>query len=118
MQPHVKHLDIFIRTGVWFIQIANNYGQNHEYTWAQKEEFRQYPEKLLEHAKDIEGQINGLWGGFYTGSEGQKMMQDMFKKRMAEHIKDERLLKGFTPKWEVGCKLPRSTCAVPRLIFL
>jgi hydroxyversicolorone monooxygenase len=32
------------------------------------------------------------------------MAQEMFKKRMAEFIKDERLLKGFTPTWELGCK--------------
>jgi cation diffusion facilitator CzcD-associated flavoprotein CzcO len=104
MQPHAKHLDIFVRTGVWFVQIANNYGHNHEYTEEQREEFRRDPKKLLAHAKDIEGQINGLWGAFYTGSEGQKASQALFRKRMKEHIKDERLLEGFTPKFEVGCR--------------
>jgi hydroxyversicolorone monooxygenase len=28
MQPHAKHLDVFVRTGVWFVSIADNYGQN------------------------------------------------------------------------------------------
>ncbi|KAF2194076.1 FAD/NAD(P)-binding domain-containing protein [Zopfia rhizophila CBS 207.26] len=104
MQPHVKHLDIFVRTGVWFVQIANNFGQNKEYTQEEKDEFRNDPKKLLAHAKDIEGQVNGLWELFYTGSEAQKGAQEMFKARMREHLKDERLLKGFTPTWEIGCR--------------
>ncbi|MBF6841989.1 hypothetical protein HN289_20300, partial [Acinetobacter baumannii] len=103
MQPHVKHLDIFVRTGVWFVQIANNYGQNKEYSQEERDEFRSDPKKLLAHAKDIEGQVNGLWGAFYSGSEGQKASQEIFRARMKEFIKDERLLAGFTPKFEVGC---------------
>ncbi|CAO2658339.1 Nn.00g060620.m01.CDS01 [Neocucurbitaria sp. VM-36] len=104
MQPHVKHLDVFVRTGVWFVQIANNFGQNKEYSQEERDEFRTDPRKLVAHAKDIENQVNGMWGGFYTGSEGQKAMQDMFRARMKEFIKDEKLLEGFTPKFEVGCR--------------
>lgn len=104
MQPHVKHMDIFIRTGVWFVQIANNFGSNHEYTQEQRDEFRNDPKKLVAHAKDIESQVNGLWGTFYSGSEGQKEAQKILKERTKEFIKDERLLEGFTPKFEVGCE--------------
>jgi len=104
MQPFTKHMDIFVRTGVWFVQIANNYGQNKEYSQEERDEFRHDPKKLVAHAKDIENQINGLWGTFYTGSEAQKGAQDLFRERMKEFIKDERLLEGFTPKFEVGCK--------------
>jgi cation diffusion facilitator CzcD-associated flavoprotein CzcO len=104
MQPHAKHLDIFVRTGVWFVQIANNYGQNKEYSQEERDEFRKDPKKLVAHAKDIENQVNGLWGAFYTDSEAQKAAQQLFRERMKEFIKDERLLKGFTPKFEVGCK--------------
>lgn len=112
MQPHVKHMDVFVRTAVWFVQIANNFGQNKEYTEEEREEFRRDPKKLLAHAKDIEGQVNGLWGAFYSGSEGQKAAQDLFRQRMKEFIKDERLLEGFTPKFEVGCK--SCNCAASR----
>lgn len=105
MQPHAKHLDIFVRTGVWFVQIANNYGQNKEYSQEERDEFRNDPKKLVAHAKDIEDQVNGLWGAFYAGSDGQKAAQQLFRERMKEFIKDERLLKGFTPKFEVGCEL-------------
>jgi len=104
MQPHVKHMDVFVRTGVWFVQIANNYGANHEYTAEQKEEFRRDPAKLVEHAKSIEDQVNGLWGSFYKNSAAQAEGQKELKARMAEFIKDERLLKGFTPKFGIGCR--------------
>jgi cation diffusion facilitator CzcD-associated flavoprotein CzcO len=104
MQPHAKHLDIFVRTGVWFVEIANNFGANKEYSVAEREEFRREPQKLVEHAKSIEDQVNGLWGIFYEGAEGQKMAQELFRKRMAEFITDERLLKGFTPNFAVGCR--------------
>ncbi|KAK5550925.1 hypothetical protein LTR46_011068 [Exophiala xenobiotica] len=104
MQKYAKHLDVFVRTGIWFVEIANNYGHNHEYTAVQKEEFRQDPDKLVEHAKSIEDQLNGLWGSFYKNSPGQFHEQKELRARMAEHIKDERLLKGFTPKFGVGCR--------------
>ncbi|KAF9778780.1 hypothetical protein IL306_003425, partial [Fusarium sp. DS 682] len=102
MQPYVKHMDVFVRTGVWFVQIANNFGANHEYTDEQKREFKEHPEKLVAHAKDIENQINNMWGVFYTSSERQESTRELSRQRMAEFIKDERLLKGFTPKLELG----------------
>jgi hydroxyversicolorone monooxygenase len=97
-------MDVFVRTGVWFVQIANNHGQNKEYSQDERDAFRNDPKELVAHAKDIENQINGLWGAFYADSEAQKGAQDMFRARMKEHIKDERLLQGFTPKFAVGCK--------------
>lgn len=104
MQPHVKHMDIFVRTGVWFVEIADNYGMNHEYSVEEKEKFRRDPEELVKHAKSIENQINGGWDVFYHGSEAQKAARQIFTERMAKFIKDERLLKGFTPQWDIGCK--------------
>ncbi|KAF2123552.1 FAD/NAD(P)-binding domain-containing protein [Dothidotthia symphoricarpi CBS 119687] len=104
MQPFAKHLDVFVRTGVWFVQVANNYGQNKEYSQEERDAFRNDPKKLVAHAKDIENQINGGWGAYYTGSEAQKKAQDFSKGRMQDFIKDKRLLEGFTPKFEVGCR--------------
>ncbi|KAK5129827.1 hypothetical protein BJ546DRAFT_1060466 [Cryomyces antarcticus] len=116
MQPFAKHLDVFVRTGVWFVQIANNFGANHEYTDEQKEEFRRNPKALVEHARSIEDQVNVLWGTFYQGSEMQAVVQKMFKDRMADFIKDKRLLEGFTPTWGVGCR--RVTPGDPYMIAI
>ncbi|KAF2713802.1 FAD/NAD(P)-binding domain-containing protein [Pleomassaria siparia CBS 279.74] len=104
MQPHAKHIDVFVRTGVWFIQIANNFGQNKEYSEQERDHFRNNPAELLAHAKDIEGQINGLWNLFYDSSEDQKGAQETFRTRMRELIKDDRLFKGFNPKFQLGCR--------------
>nr|POE51572.1 putative sterigmatocystin biosynthesis monooxygenase stcw [Quercus suber] len=104
MQPHAKHIDVFVRTGVWFVQIANNFGQNKEYDAQERDEFRHNPEALVAHAKDIEDQVNGVWGAFYSGTEAQKMGEAHFRQRMAEHIKDPRLLEGFTPNFGIGCR--------------
>lgn len=57
MQPHAKHLDVFVRTAVWFVQIANNFGQNKEYDMKERDEFRHDPKALVAHAKDIEDQV-------------------------------------------------------------
>ena len=78
--------------------VAGNSGsQAKEYTDEERTEFRNDPNAIVAHAKEIEAQVNGMWGGFYAGSIGQKMGSGYFRKRMAEHIKDERLLQGFSP---------------------
>ena len=104
MQPHVKHMDIFVRTGVWFVQIANNFGQNKVYTDEERDTFRHDKAALVEHAKSIEDQVNGLWGAFFKNSQAQAQGQEIYRARMAEFIKDKRLLDGFTPKWGLGCR--------------
>lgn len=104
MQPHTKHLDIFVRTAVWFVQLSDTFAQGKIYSEEERDEFRRDPRKLLAHAKGIEDQVNGLWGTFYSGCEAQKGAQELFRARMREFIKDERLIQGFTPKFEVGCK--------------
>ncbi|KAK0110359.1 hypothetical protein ONS96_001975 [Cadophora gregata f. sp. sojae] len=104
MQPFVKHIDVYVRTAIWFISIAGNDGIATPYAEEQRKEFRTNTKALVEHARYLEGQLNGLWDLFFTNSEGQKAAQQMFAARMAEHIKDERLLKGFTPKFDIGCR--------------
>lgn len=61
MQPYAKHVDIFVRTGVWFGVIAGNSGsQASEYTEEEREKFRRDPSAIVEHAREIEGQVNGM----------------------------------------------------------
>ncbi|KAE8343375.1 hypothetical protein BDV24DRAFT_31997 [Aspergillus arachidicola] len=105
MQPTVKHLDVFVRTGVWFGVLAGNTGsQTKEYTPAEKDEFRRNPAALVAHAKAIEDQVNGMWGAFYTGSKGQAMGSASFRQRTANLIKDERLREGLDPSFAFGCR--------------
>lgn len=47
---------------------------------------------------------SGLWGMFYKNAEAQVQGQALIKARMAEFVKDKRLLEGFTPKFGIGCR--------------
>ncbi|PMD27582.1 flavin-binding monooxygenase-like protein [Hyaloscypha hepaticicola] len=104
MQPFVKHIDVYVRTAVWFISIAGNNGAGEVYTEEQRNRFRADTKELVKHAKHLETEINAIWDLFFTDSATQKAAQETFGKRMAEFIKDERLLKGFTPKFAIGCR--------------
>ncbi|KIW22105.1 uncharacterized protein PV07_12521 [Cladophialophora immunda] len=104
MQPFVRHMDIFIRTGVWFVSIAGNTQQNKEYSQEEKNKFRNEPSEMVKHVKFIEDQVNGLWDFVFKGTEASAKLAKIFGDRMKSIIKDERLLKGFTPKWSVGCR--------------
>lgn len=97
-------MDIFIRTPVWFVQIAKNYGQNYEYSHHDKEMFRKDKKNIVEHAKDLEDQVNGIFDGFFRHTDAQKELRDTYEKRMASMIRDERLRQGFTPNFSVGCR--------------
>lgn len=104
MQPHVRSLDVFIRTPVWFVEMAGNNGENHPYTEEQQREFRENPEKLLGHARELESSINGVFGVIQKGSEMQKQASDYFRERTAKMFKDKELAKKITPDWSLGCR--------------
>lgn len=105
MQPHAKHLDVFVRSGIWFGILAGNSGSMaREYSAVEREAFRRDPNSLVEHARDLESQVNGTWGAFYQGSEMQRMASGYFRKRAAELIKDERLREGLNPGFAFGCR--------------
>jgi hypothetical protein len=105
MQPHAGHLDIFVRTGVWFGVLAGNTGAPTKvYSEAERTRFRSNPSALVEHAKSIEAEVNGMWGAFYRDSMAQKGASAFFRQRMESIIKDDRLAKGFTPTFGFGCR--------------
>ena len=96
-----------VSQGVWFTGIAGNEGLNKEYSAEEKEKFRNDPDALIEHSKFIENQVNGLWGAFYSNSDMQSGAQKMLKARMAEWIKDERLLNGMSPQTSLVLSVQR-----------
>jgi cation diffusion facilitator CzcD-associated flavoprotein CzcO len=104
MQPYVKHIDVYVRTPVWFIDIAGNDGMDKKYSREQQEDFRKDIKSLVKHAKELEDKINGPWSLFFNDSDIQKEAKKMLSARMAEFIKDERLLQGFTPEFAIGCR--------------
>ncbi|KAM3076422.1 hypothetical protein ACMFMG_007241 [Clarireedia jacksonii] len=104
MQPHVKHIDVYVRTAIWFVSVVGNDGNGLEYTPEERENFRNNIPALVEHAKYLENQINGGWDLFFKDSPIQKGAQEQFSQRMKEFIRDERILKGLTPKFSIGCR--------------
>ncbi|KAI9372983.1 putative sterigmatocystin biosynthesis monooxygenase stcW [Aspergillus egyptiacus] len=105
MQPRADHLDIFVRTGVWFGVLAGNTGTPTKvYSEAERAQFRSSPSALVEHAKSIEAEVNGMWGAFYRDSAAQKGASAFFRQRTASILKDERLARGFTPTFGFGCR--------------
>ncbi|KAH8587358.1 hypothetical protein B0O99DRAFT_656438 [Bisporella sp. PMI_857] len=104
IQPYVKSMDVFVRTGVWFAPLTDGIPETYVYTEEQKAQFRNEPEKLIEHIKFTENQLNRGWPGFFKGSEMQKVMKAGMSQRMGEIIKDPYLLQGFTPDFAVGCR--------------
>ncbi|QSZ36642.1 hypothetical protein DSL72_006523 [Monilinia vaccinii-corymbosi] len=104
IQPHVKHIDVYVRTAVWFISVAENDGYAREYTAEEREKFRNDTAALVKHAKEVESEINSLWEIFLKDSDAQERTKKKFLARMEDLIKDKRLLKGFTPNFSVGCR--------------
>ncbi|KAL4944982.1 hypothetical protein BDV06DRAFT_232163 [Aspergillus oleicola] len=105
LQPHTGHLDVFVRTPVWFGVLAGNTGAPAKvYSDAERAEFRTNPTALVEHAKNIEAEVNGMWGAFYRDSPAQKGASGFFRQRTTSIIKDERLAQGFTPSFGFGCR--------------
>jgi cation diffusion facilitator CzcD-associated flavoprotein CzcO len=104
MQPHVKHMEIFIRTPVWFVDIAGNNGLNSPYTPEQIAEFRNNPDALVKHAKWLEDQVNSNWGLFLKDSKQQEMVKQYLINRTSDIIKKKEILENIIPKWGVGCR--------------
>ena len=104
MQPFAKHLDVFVRTPVWFVQIAENYGNNHEYSAEDQKNFREHPEKLVAHIKNLESLFNCRWNHNIVGTPEQKAIKAMTEKRMREMIKEDDLFKKITPTFPVNCR--------------
>ena len=104
LQPHVKSLDVFIRTGVWFANFLDEYAQDYEYSKEQREAFRNDPQMMLSHVKKLGTACDDIIKMMYIGGEEQKAGRNAFETRMSQYIRDPRLLQGFTPKWAVGCR--------------
>lgn len=87
-------MDVFVRTAVWFVAIARNYGQNHAYSEEDKRRFLNNPDELVSHAKDIEDQVNEAFNGFFRDTTAQSEDRRKWTARMANLIRDERLREG------------------------
>ena len=115
-----------MRTPVWFVQILENYGNNYECnenpclhtlasrfppsiklliyatpstdTEEQRTFYRENPDKLVAHIKELEDGFNARFQHNIIGTPEQKALAKMVETRMREKIQDERILKGLATK--------------------
>lgn len=104
MQPWVKSIELFVRTGTWFSRIADNFGEHKPYSDEERSTFRQDPESLVLHAKSIEEQLSICLDIQIAGSEMQQAASNWTRSHMREHLKDDRLYNGFLPSFGLGCR--------------
>lgn len=106
MQPHVKHMDVFIRTPVWFAEVAGHGGQNHDYEPEVRQKFRDDDDHLLATAKGIEDGLNGVMGikAMMTSSAESRAVKKYFQERMRKHLQDEAVYQQLLPDFSVGCR--------------
>ncbi|KAJ6072493.1 hypothetical protein N7467_010578 [Penicillium canescens] len=100
IQPYVKHMDLFVRTAVWFVQTAKDYGQNYQCTEDQKFEFHEDPSSssfMLKTSRTRSMESS-------RASSKIPMRKAKCEERMVGLIKCEKLRKGFTLKFGGGCR--------------
>ncbi|KAK4499757.1 hypothetical protein PRZ48_007943 [Zasmidium cellare] len=102
----VKQMDVFVRTPVWFAELAGHAGQNHEYPEDQRQKLRDDTNELLTTARSIEGGLNGIMGikAMMKHSAESRAVRDYFKKRMGEHLQDPEIFEQLLPNFSVGCR--------------
>ncbi|KAJ2890505.1 hypothetical protein MKZ38_001804, partial [Zalerion maritima] len=108
MQPFVGKMDVYVRSPVWFFVQPSEDGserpQDYQYTEEEKKRFREHPDEMMAHSKSIENQTMKLFHIMFRHGKAQKAVREKMTARMRKHIRDDRLLQGFTPTWSVGCR--------------
>jgi cation diffusion facilitator CzcD-associated flavoprotein CzcO len=104
MQPHVKHMSVFIRTPTWFVEFAGHSGKNTSYTAEQKATFRQDPTALVAHVKLLEDRMNSGFAVFLKDSPEQQGAAEYLEKRIAAIVQDTKIVSKLTPRFRVGCR--------------
>ncbi|KAL4805219.1 putative sterigmatocystin biosynthesis monooxygenase stcW [Aspergillus unguis] len=113
MQPHVKQLDAFVRTPVWFAEIADHKGENFDYPAEQRRTFTQDTDALVDYAKSLEAKLNSAAGikSAMSASAESRAVRDYFTAHMKEHITRQEILDLLLPTFSPGCR--RLTPGVP-----
>lgn len=106
MQPHVKNMDVFVRTPVWFAELGGHAGQNHNYEDEERQKLKDNTEYLLSTAKTIEGGLNGITGikAMMTSSAESRQVRKYFQERMRRLLENDDVYQQLLPDFAVGCR--------------
>ncbi|KAH0845345.1 putative sterigmatocystin biosynthesis monooxygenase stcW [Fonsecaea pedrosoi] len=120
LQKVAGHVDVFMRSPTW---ISPPFGasalsalrggdapdpgkRQYTFTDEDKKRFREDPQYYLRFRKEIEAEINVLFGMYIQGSDLQKQFRDVITKEMIRRLGpgNEKLKEFIIPKWSVGCR--------------
>ncbi|KAF2800321.1 flavin-binding monooxygenase-like protein [Melanomma pulvis-pyrius CBS 109.77] len=104
MQPHVSHMDVFVRTGIWFAPLVEEYEADYVYSEAERAAFIKDPLEIQEHIKMMEQKLNEAYPALWMKSDMQKGLRSHLEKVLDQQFQDKRLLKGYLPNFSVGCR--------------
>jgi hydroxyversicolorone monooxygenase len=106
LQPHVPRMDVFVRTPVWFAELAGHGGENTPYDDQTRKEFREDTDSLLAAAKKIEGGLNAGMGikALMPNSAEAKYAKEHVAARMKEFITDDYIYQQLLPSFALGCR--------------
>lgn len=120
LQPIAKKMQVFMRSSTW---ISPPFGggaltklqkgkdvdpgqRQYEFTDEDKRRFKEDPDFHLQFRKEIEAEINGLFGMYRQGSE----LSDLFRKVITDEMHrrmgpgNEELKNFIIPTWAPGCR--------------
>lgn len=106
IQPHVKQMDVFVRTPVWFAELGGHAGQNHDYEPKERQKLKDDTDYLLRTAKSIEDGLNGITGikAMMTSSAESRQVRKYFQKRMRRLLEDDEVYRQLLPGFPIGCR--------------
>lgn len=110
IQPKVGKLIAFLRSPVWITtgfgaKHAGPGGTNFQYSEEQKEEFRRNPEKYIQYAREIEGELNKRFNLMHLHSKDQKSSRELIQNLMCDQMgQKESLTKKMVPQFALGCR--------------
>lgn len=91
MQPTVKHLDVFIRSGIWLVDLGPHTGFPTPFSDAERHAFRSDVSRHVGAIKTVENLLNDKWLRVSADAAGRKEITDRADVRMKSRIRDERL---------------------------
>ncbi|RBR09789.1 hypothetical protein FVER53590_13320 [Fusarium verticillioides] len=107
MQPHVKNIEVFVRSPNWFIGNEDGFDsrpQGYVYTEKERAEFARNREALFAHAKSNENSFMMLHHPMVKHNPLHSQLREQTAQRTRKIIKDYRLFEGHLAKFSVGCR--------------
>ncbi|OAA54251.1 Flavin monooxygenase-like protein [Niveomyces insectorum RCEF 264] len=107
--PLVKSLVAFNRSPTWiapeFGFVMAKDGRDTVYTEEQRRAFREHPETLLQHRREVEHIMNLRFPSFYKNSEAQRQTQAFIRDSMVKRLQAKPALAAkLIPPFQVGCR--------------